>query len=410
METETKPAEMLTAEEIRMSLKSLGVDELIEKEVMGQARNEIDNMRKRHAIIELEGRGLTPTQRGILFNQLRNLLKFDMADKDTAFVAVWAYSICCPKSASLDEINRIEGILLEISKNHLDADIRRTAKEISDKVKSEHPPALKRPWYLRLLDRIATKTVATAAITSILGALALAPKADAQVGNYPNFTDAGTHGNPAVFTQYGNWALVGASGGWKGVDGMSVQVSTDYRGVQLNAIAGTNGTKKTQMLNAGMMFGENVAAGVTIKPDGNASFGMLGIARQDSGKTLERVSFETDVKAHSSAAAAEVRRMIRDKIEATVSGKVEVDSSGNIVAGGVGMQVKKGIVMVSCGVGGKGSAKEAWAGGKDDWKDIKLHARIWRPDKKNWVDFQLKAPNGNFKKPAITIGLQKMLN
>jgi|GEM_PF-2819076 len=245
----------------------------------------------------------------------------------------------------------------------------------------------------------------------VAGILALFPKTgDAQVGSYPNFTDAGTHANPAVFTQYGNWALVGASAGRKGIDGMSVQASMDYRGVQFNAIASANGAKKTQTLNAGTMFGKNVAAGVTIKPDGNASFGMLGIARQDSGKTLVRGSLETDVKTHGSAAACEIRRLIRDKIEATVSVKIEADSSGNVVAGGTGVQAKRGNLLVSFGAGAKGSAKKEWVGGKNDWKDIKLHARIWSPDKKKFADFQLKAPKGDFKKPAITIGLVKMLN
>ncbi|VVB57896.1 Uncharacterised protein [Candidatus Anstonella stagnisolia] len=399
METENKPAETLTAEEIRMSLKPLSAYELITKEVMGRAHNETDNMRKRYSIIELESRELTTTERAIFFNQLFNLLKFDMIDKDTAFTAVWAYSICCPKSASPDEVNKIAGMLLEISKNYPDADIRRTAEEISDKVKAEHPPALKHPWYLRLLGGTKTKVAATAALATILGALALAPRVGAQVGNYPNFTDAGTHGNPAVFTQYGNWALVGASAGRDGVNGMNVQVTQQVKGVQFNAMLSSNGTKETHMVNAGMMFGENVAAGVAIKPDKNASFGVLGIARQDSGRTLERCSFETDVKTHASSAAAEARRMIRDKIEATVSGKVEVDSSGNVTNRAVGAQAKYKTLLFSAGVGGK-----------DDWKTVKLHARKWAADKKAFVDFQLKAPNGNFKKPAASIGFVKMLN
>jgi len=244
-----------------------------------------------------------------------------------------------------------------------------------------------------------TRKTTVIASAIVAGIIALFPKiGDAQVGNYPNFTDAGTHGNPAVFTQYGSWGLVGASAGRKGVNGMNAQVSMDFKGVQLNAIAGTNGTKKTQTLNAGMQLGENFAAGITIKPDGNASVGMLGIARQDSGKTLERASFESDVKTHGSAASVEVRRMIRDKIEATVSGKVEADSSGKVVFRGVGAQVKKGSVLLSAGVGGK-----------NDWKNVKLHARKWF-GKKAFVDLQLKAPRGDFKKPAASIGLVKMLN
>jgi len=238
---------------------------------------------------------------------------------------------------------------------------------------------------------------AQAAAAALAAIMSLLPKVGvAQPGNYPNFTDAGTHLNPATWTQYGNWGYVSAEAGSGGVDVASMQVNYGLGDIFVDAALSLNGSEQNRTLNAGMQLGGIVAAGVSAKPDGNASVGVLGIVRPGA-QVLLRGSLETDVKTHISAAAMEARRAFAGGLELTLSGKVQADSSGKIVWKGIGMQVGENVLLVSGGVGGR------------DWRDVKLHARRW-VGKGAIVDAHVKVINGQFRKPQVSVGLTKMLN
>lgn len=234
---------------------------------------------------------------------------------------------------------------------------------------------------------------------TIIVAAISAKAAFAQPGEYPNLSGAGTYGNPAIANRYGDIAVMEVSR----IDGTNyvwTEIGSNLRGIQLNAALSMDNAQTTQLMaNVGVPIGENLVAGAMRAPDGTSSVGFLFELNTDM--TLTRISVESDLRSNS-AIAAEIRRAIKNpKIEVTFSGKAGFDGTGKLGSKAVGGQIAFGDYTFSGGVGG--------GKGLMDWRDMKLHAgRALTKD--SILDVQFKAYRGNFKKPAVTIGLTKMLS
>ena len=198
------------------------------------------------------------------------------------------------------------------------------------------------------------------------------PKAQGvEVGAYPNFSSYGVQGNPGMLFQLGEWAYAGASRYSDGLKGADLMVSMK---VGEGAVVAPFASTSTSGLNSGtigatismkagknLLVGGNVAAsGADGKTKTSGSVGAVGV-RTGNGYML-RAGVATDIIKNSMSWSAEYRRAILG-LEGTVSGKVAVDS-GKVTGKGIGIQVKKGPVLLSAGRGGPG------------WRDMTLHGRI----------------------------------
>ncbi len=211
------------------------------------------------------------------------------------------------------------------------------------------------------------------AIAQNIDSTTTGPKAQAvEVGVYPNFSNYGVQGNPGMLFQLGEWAYVGASRYPDGLKGADLMVSKKVgEGAVVAPFAststsgpnsGTIGATISMQAGKNLLVGANAAAtsGTDGKTKTSGSLGAVGVFTGNG--YMVRAGAALDLITNSMSWSAEYRRAILG-FEGTVSGKVAVDS-GKVTGKGIGIQVKKGPVLLSAGRGGPG------------WRDMTLHGRI----------------------------------
>ncbi|MFH1471192.1 MAG: hypothetical protein ABIF01_05570 [Candidatus Micrarchaeota archaeon] len=222
-------------------------------------------------------------------------------------------------------------------------------------------------------------------------------KVVAKVGTYPNFSNYGVHGNPAVYhyTQYGQWGYAEFGKTDNGTENTLLMLSKNLGdGVTGTFLLSNNGKGKEGSIFKGVRISVPVLSGLLVGGEVNSTSSSAGtkngsavgvVGATQSQGTLFRggVMHTSSMETHW---AAEFRgKMIADA-EATLSGKFTV-KDGRVVDKGIGLQVRKGKNMVSFGRGGP------------DWRDTKLHYR--RIMGKTIVDVHVKGKgNGIVRKPG----------
>jgi hypothetical protein len=211
------------------------------------------------------------------------------------------------------------------------------------------------------------------------------PKIVAKTGTYPNFTNWGVFGNPAIASssQFGNWFSIDGGRSAKGdrIAGFSLMKDVETASLTFSASTSTSsrGTSLSQGITGSIPLGNGVLVGGnvtrTASPEGksNSSSG-VGIVGIHSGDGyVVRVGIAREVVADVMSYAAELRT--DGKVEFTLSGKIS-ERDGEVIDKGVGFQVKKGKVLLSFGRGG------------NDWREMKAHARLFLGKTKLDLHFQ----------------------
>ncbi|MBI5159715.1 hypothetical protein HY992_06370 [Candidatus Micrarchaeota archaeon] len=217
---------------------------------------------------------------------------------------------------------------------------------------------------------------AFASIALLVAGIFSSVQAKSEPGAYPNFSGAGVHGNPGVFTQYGDWGYVEFGGG-AGTLKLDIAATTAV-GERLQLLAdsttttGGQGSSEsiTLRLALPLEWGFNVGAdaSTTFSSLGNSSNGRVGVVHASNpGGTLLRVGVQHDIGGRQTTFGGEAR-FEAGPVELTGAASVDAVLSGKSGYAGqrVGVQLKAGDNVFSAGVGGKGV---------QDWRDVRLHYR-----------------------------------
>ncbi|MCX6778549.1 MAG: hypothetical protein NT157_06770 [Candidatus Micrarchaeota archaeon] len=224
------------------------------------------------------------------------------------------------------------------------------------------------------------------------------PVVEERVGRYPNFTNYGVQGNPAAWTEIGEWGYLEAGRLADGTRTSDIWLSKKVGGdviavgsLSFSLNGEMSGTAKGLRLAFPVTDHISVGGQLTESQFGEGpvsrgfAVGAMGVVERDRTLLL-RGGLQDDGTV--TRGAVEVRKLFEKmKIEATASVSASVDRAvDKMVNKGVGVQLKKGNNLVSIGKGGP------------DWKDMKLHYR--RVMGKTIVDLHV-AGRGNqvVKKP-----------
>ncbi len=195
------------------------------------------------------------------------------------------------------------------------------------------------------------------------------------VGTYPAFTNYSVQANPAFVSssQIGKFWTVETGRVADGTRNAGASLGTDIGGatVALSVGAGSNGkeTSRSEGANVSVPLAKGILVGGNVTTVTNAegktktssSVGAVGV--YSGNRYLVRAGVSEDVANNTMNYAGEFRRALWGT-EATVSGRITM-KDGKVADKGIGAQVKRGPFLLSAGKGGQ------------DWRDTKLHMRIF---------------------------------
>ena len=246
------------------------------------------------------------------------------------------------------------------------------------------------------------KTVGEIGFGVAFGFLVAKGASAGEVGTYPNFTNYGVHGNPAVFhsSQLGQWVYLEPGKSADGTRNLDLMASMDVwkdvtvTGRLSNAVNRGKNSRLTALnlsfpVTKGVLLGGKLSS--ISSSDGSEknefAFGAVGVVEDVvrkgelvRGGLANTSSGETQVALED----REKVQILKKVIEATASGKIVVKAirmkdgkiHAEVLDEGAGVELREGKNLVSYGRGGPG------------WKDIKIHGRRWINDN-TFVDLHL---------------------
>ncbi len=169
-----------------------------------------------------------------------------------------------------------------------------------------------------------------------------------KVGLYPNYSFQGVFGNPALFTDLGDWGYMSYNMGKE--PSAAFQVSNSFRGVQLN---GSYTSNDAWMANASMKLSEKFNAGATFTP-GNKK-GIVGMTYRPvhTAGNMTQAGAQFDLGSKTAKVALETRFPVSGSVELTVSGNVSFDNK-LVKNQGFGFQWAIDKFRTALGLSGKG--------------------------------------------------------
>ncbi len=172
--------------------------------------------------------------------------------------------------------------------------------------------------------------------------------AQEKVKLYPNYSFQGVFGNPALFTDLGDWGYM--SYNMSKEPSATFQISNQFRGVQLN---GSYTSNDSWMANGSMGIGGSLNVGATFTSDNKN--GVVGMTYRPihTGKNMTQAGAQFDLGSKTAKLAAETRFPVSKSMELTVSGNVSFDNN-EVKNQGFGLQWVIGKFRNSFGLSGIG--------------------------------------------------------
>jgi hypothetical protein len=231
-----------------------------------------------------------------------------------------------------------------------------------------------------------------------------------EVGHYPDFSGAGVHGNPAAWSEYGNWGYAELSGSPRQENTslsaiLSSKLARDVQGLlKLNDSGDSHATTANVQGILALSLPCTLRAGIGIGVDSHdkpsAQAGIASVVA--SGRLLLRNGIDYVLPTGQVHAASEVRRSF-GSLELTGSGSAFVivkEGQMEYAGQAVGAGLHFGRHLFAFGASGT----RIW-----EWDKFRLHYRLWATGD-TLMDLDIRGKGeGVFRNPDyIGVGITRM--